>query len=404
MKAALVNRLVLRNYKSVATCDISLEPLTILVGRNAAGKSNILDALRFTTDALQNPLEFAMRERGGINEVRRRSLGSRPPNFSVEMQLSLPHASCTYAFRIAAVAGRKFSVDEERCEIRLNGIRHAFRVERGEVSELTSGSPHPPLSDDRLALPILAGIAEFKPLFTALTRMTFHNLNPESMKRPQKPEPGDRLARDGHNLASVIKQVQAESPNTIKRVIEYLQSIGVPIDVIAHKQVGSFETLEISQLVQADGKPKHWKFDASALSDGTMRTLGILMSLLSASANGGSGPTLVGIEEPETALHPAAAGALVDALLEACAATQIVLTCHSPDLLDRPSIRPEFIRVVLNEMGITKVGPLSPAKKDLLQQHLSTAGELLRLDQLTPDPEDLKRQEERKGTLFEAVP
>ncbi len=85
-----VTRLALRMYKSIEKCDIELAPLTIFVGRNGSGKSNLLDALRFVADALLNDLDFAIRERGGIDHVRRKSLGGRAthPGVSVELRLS----------------------------------------------------------------------------------------------------------------------------------------------------------------------------------------------------------------------------------------------------------------------------------------------------------------------------
>jgi predicted ATPase len=138
-------------------------------------------------------------------------------------------------------------------------------------------------------------------------------------------------------------------------------------------------------------------FDAIALSDGTIRALGILVSLVSA------GPSLIGIEEPETALHPAAAGVLMEALTEGAERTQLIITCHSPDLLDHESVSPEMIRPVLLENGRTVVGKLDPAKADLMKKHLATAGDLLRLDQLAPDPKDIQRQEDVRGTLWEGI-
>ena len=54
-----LTRVKLRNYKSIARCDVELGPLAILVGPNAAGKSNFLDALAFTHDALCGPLHKA---------------------------------------------------------------------------------------------------------------------------------------------------------------------------------------------------------------------------------------------------------------------------------------------------------------------------------------------------------
>jgi len=73
--AAFLTRVVVKNYKSIAACDVDLRPLTILVGPNGAGKSNFLDALRFVADGLRTSLDHAFRERGGIGEVRRRSGG-----------------------------------------------------------------------------------------------------------------------------------------------------------------------------------------------------------------------------------------------------------------------------------------------------------------------------------------
>ncbi len=75
--SVFIQRVVLRSYKSIAHCDIRLQPLTYLVGQNGAGKSNFLDALHFVRDALTGSLDNALSERGGLDEVRRRSSGHR---------------------------------------------------------------------------------------------------------------------------------------------------------------------------------------------------------------------------------------------------------------------------------------------------------------------------------------
>lgn len=397
-----IERVLLRNYKSVEKCDIALEPLTILAGRNGVGKSNIIDSLRFVADSLRNTLEFAIRERGGIDHVRRKSLGGKPTNPGVAIVLRLADGtSATYSFRIAAVEGHAFRVDRESCEVRdaRGNAVHAFVTRDGSaVRDWTPKSAHPAVAEDRLFLVAASGTPEFRPVFDHLQRMTFHNLNPEAMKLPQRPAPGALLLHDGRNLASVIKQLDQASRD---RVLDYLRAIGVPLTRIEHKQAGALETIEVAQEQQVPEGKRNSTFDAIALSDGTIRAMGILVSLLSAGPGAKDGPTLIGIEEPETALHPAAAGALMDALTEGATRAQILTTCHSPDLLDHPSVTPKMIRPVLLENGRTRVGVLSQPKANLLQEHLSTAGELLRLDQLEPDPDDLRRQEEAKDTLFE---
>ncbi|WP_029553971.1 AAA family ATPase [Verminephrobacter aporrectodeae] len=60
-----LNRVLLRNYKSIADCDVRLGPLTYLVGANGAGKSNFLDALQLVRDALSISLDNALNTRAG---------------------------------------------------------------------------------------------------------------------------------------------------------------------------------------------------------------------------------------------------------------------------------------------------------------------------------------------------
>lgn len=394
----------MRNYKSIEEAFVELGPLTLLVGRNGTGKSNVIDALRFFSDALNNDLGYAIRERGGIDEVRRRSLGGRPTHPGLGVELSTDAGRASYSFRLAAVAGGAFRVDKEACEVTDDGgeILAQFKTNKGHVSRWTMPTTPPPVADDRLYLTSVAGYPEFAAVADVLKRMTFHDLNPQAMRYPVRPEPGDRLTHDGRNLPSVVRRLQAESPAQLERVNQYLNAIGVPVRRIEHRAAASLETIRVAMEVPVPQGSRNLTFDAIALSDGTLRALGILVSIFSGHGGEG-GPTLVAVEEPETALHPAAVGALVDALLEGAETTQTLVTCHSPDLLSHDAIDGDRIRIVLLDDAKTVIGPLDPSKLKLLRDHLFDAGELLRLDQLAPDREAMNRQKELAGTLFEAV-
>src|SRR5258708_2044055 len=99
-----ITRLALLQYKSVERSEIELTPITILFGRNGVGKSNIVDSLRFVADALRNTLEYSIRERGGIDQVRRKSLGGRPTHPGIALDLRLADGrAARYSFKIAAV-------------------------------------------------------------------------------------------------------------------------------------------------------------------------------------------------------------------------------------------------------------------------------------------------------------
>jgi len=80
-----ITRVAIENYKSIARCDVSLGPLTYLVGRNGAGKTNFLDALGFMADSLRSSLESSIRSHGYI--YRRRGGVFPPLGIRVEFRL-----------------------------------------------------------------------------------------------------------------------------------------------------------------------------------------------------------------------------------------------------------------------------------------------------------------------------
>jgi hypothetical protein len=109
---------------------------------------------------------------------------------------------------------------------------------------------------------------------------------------------------------------------------------------------------------------------------------------------------LVGIEEPEVALHPGAAGVLRDALRAAARNTQVIVTSHSPDLLDDKSISDANILAVTMRAGETLMGPVDDAGRSAIRDKLFTVGELLRLGQLNPDEGALHDAFARPHDLF----
>ena len=137
------------------------------------------------------------------------------------------------------------------------------------------------------------------------------------------------------------------------------------------------------------------------MSDGTLRTFGILVALFQTGDIGKSPISLVGIEEPETALHPAAIGALLDAMSEASESKQVLVTSHSADLLDRKYLTADMLLAVVAEEGVTKIGPIDQASRSVMRDHLFTAGELLRINQLAPARNGIENKETNAGRLTE---
>lgn len=392
---AFIQRVVLRNYKSIGHCDVQLRPLTYLVGQNGAGKSNFLDALHFVRDALAGSLDNAINERGGLNEVRRRSSG-HPTHFGIRIDFHLKDGrEGMYAFDVGAMASGGYEVQHEKCSVGGIGKGPFFRIEKGRLIE-SSETAFPAITADRLALVAASGFTAFRPVFDALTTMGFYNLNPKLMRELQKPQDGRLLKSVGENIASVIGHLERVAPDRVNTIREYLQSVVPMVHGMERKAIGPMETLEFRQDMAGAKHP--WKFLAQNMSDGTLRALGVLTALLQSNID--YSPTLIGIEEPETALHPAASSALREVLTQAANDTQVLITSHSPDLLDDKSIDTDAILAVVSEGGETKIAPLDAASLQVLRDHLFSAGELLRMNQLAPDRRVIERQNEVQSDLF----
>ena len=398
-----LNRVVLRNYKSIAGCSVALGPLTFLVGPNGAGKSNFLDALRLVTESLNASLDHALRERGGINEVRRRSSG-HPTHFGIRLEFTLPDgADGWYAFRVGAIEHGGFEVQAEECHVFGPGLNEDrfYMVERGGLTS-SHAQMLPIAASDRLYLVVASGLPEFRPIYDALARMGFYNLNPEVIRDLQPPDPGEVLRRDGGNLASVLRLLSRDNPAARDRIVEFLASVVPGVVDVDTRHVGKKETLEFRQRVGANEAP--WRFLAENMSDGTLRMLGILTALFQSGNGRGVRVPLVGIEEPETAVHPDAAGALRDALQVAAHQIQVVVTSHSPDLLDDKDVSEDAILVVVNENGATRIGPLNEIDRGTIQKRLYTVGELMRFGTLKPDESAIRNSSERQPDLFGGLP
>jgi len=393
--SVFINRVVLRNYKSIGHCDIRLGPLTYLVGINGSGKSNFLDALHLVRDALAGSLDNALSERGGLSEVRRRSSG-HPTHFGIRLEFVLPSGQRGhYAFNVGALKDRGYEVQTEECVIEGIGKGPFFRIDRGKLRD-SSEPAFPSVTSDRLALVAVSGLTVFRPVFDALTAMGFYNLNPKLMRELQKPQEGRLLKPAGENIANVIGHLERVAPEQLAIIQEYLQTVVPMVHGVERKQVGPMETLEFRQDMAGAKHP--WRFMALNMSDGTLRALGVLVALFQ--GNRDYVPTLVGIEEPETALHPVASAALREALTRASRQTQVIVTSHSPDLLDDPGLGADAFLAVISEGGETRIAPLDEASRNAMRQQLFSAGELLRLNQLAPDPAGLAAQEQRQADLF----
>ena len=374
-----VQQVQIRNYKSIAQVSVNLEPFTVFVGPNGSGKSNFIDALAFVQECLSESIELAFKNRGGIAAVRRSSAG-HPTHIGIRLIVNLRNdLSADYAFEIAAKPKEKFSVARERCVAqKFMGQSHSFEIEDGKFTREIPGI-RPKVAPDRLALFAASATDEFRPVYDFLTSMRFYSIVPVRLRELQEPDAGDFLKRDGSNAAAVLKRLQEEAQGNSQydRVCRLLSRVVDGIKKVEYRAIGQKETLQFKQDV---GLEHPWTFNALNMSDGTLRVLGLLLAVYQ------PGPySVVAIEEPEATVHPAVAEVVVEVLTDAANQRQVLLTSHSPDILDYKELTDNQIRVVAMEHGRTLIAPVSQAGRDAIRERLYTPGELLRSGELSPD-------------------
>jgi predicted ATPase len=408
-KPPFIRRVRIQGYKSIAFCDVELQPLTILVGRNGSGKSNFLDALSFLRDFWETNITEAVRRHGGISGLVCKTNRKKKCLIEIETNATMTFGNqdgkVTYGIEMEFMPNDRIQITREWFEFR-NAEEKVFSgligkpglvefLDNGKVISRTETSG---FFENTGMIPTLIRMSgkapeQFQKMAPLIFSMRCYNFNPQILRQMQKAEPGTILERDGRNLPATIKFLKSEDKNRFNRVKEYLSTIVSDVRSVDVVQYDEYETIKFQAETGKSGQSL--EFSAVNMSDGTLRALASLAAAFQIIYPEGY-PSIIGIEEPETALHPAAIRALVDALDEATQDTQIILTTHSPDLIRDPDIRPSQLLAVRKVDGETRISPIDPASRSAIEDHLYNAGELLQMDQLDIDEEDIERQRKEK--------
>ncbi len=387
-----IKKLWLKRFRSILGAQIAFENPLFLVGKNGAGKSNVLKALDFVSECMSLPLAAVFEKQGGINTVRYRSgTQSRPGNFAMRVDFELSNGTPSkgwYAFEIRAREGYEFDVVEEKCLVRQGPDQHSFHRKGTKLTTTVAGIS-PAVDPQALVLPIIGGTPQFAPVTRGLGGIRVFSIQPKAIQELQEPDSGATLKSDGSNLASVLKQV-AKDAGLMERLCELLRTVVPGMAKVRPIKHGKMLSLEFRQEWEGNGMGKPAKkkkaadrrtvaHEAFSMSDGTLRALGILTAFLQ-----NNRPTLVGLEEPESTIHPEALSSIVELIRSFSRDVQVLVTTHSPELLNAKWIEPENLRVVTWERGVTQVLPLGEAAVSALKDHLMGAGELMRSNALRP--------------------
>ncbi|MCH9036693.1 MAG: AAA family ATPase [Chloroflexi bacterium] len=353
----MISKITIKNYKSLENVTLNLGPLTVLVGANGSGKSNILDALMFLK-SMVTPEQLAhevLEPRGRYESVVWGGEIKRAIAFRVSWQdQQLNSGAClTYSLDLGYEYRRERGVITKE-KIETNGNPPFQRDDSGRVTftrkDGSSVSEHtfPELSV--FGIPSVQDIAEVASLLKLTRNWELYNFEYRGMRPPQPVRKEYRLSETGNNLSTVLHAIYSSKPLIFSEVFE-----SVKVAVPTAEALFSDLTEDGKTYVALKEKDVPQPVGSWGLSDGTLFALALSTALLTPQI-----PGLLCLESPDASLHPYVMEHVAELLKSASRKTQVIVTTHSPYLLDY--LPPESIVVVEKVKGKTVLKPVKGRK------------------------------------------
>ena len=395
-----IRTLRLKNFLSYGSEgeEIELQPLNVLIGPNASGKSNLIDAVGILKST-PNDINIPFRQGGGIGEWLWKGdekNSNNIPTATIEATVDYPEEPIPLRYQISfTMVGQKLEIvdevveNEERFDPTYKDVYFFYRHQNGnpvlntrKVSEegtskyTNSGKRHLSRDEINFSQSVLSQKQDkyFYPELAYLNNL-FSNIriyrewNLGRYTPPRKPQPSDLpndfLEEDASNLAHVLLDLdfQGIKPLLIEQLQKFYEAVG---DITARLEGSTIQTF------LRDKKFKR-AIPATRLSDGTLRYLCLLTLLCHPSP-----PPLICIEEPELGLHPDILSTVAELLIAASKRTQIIVTTHSDALVSGLSEVPESVLVCEQNNTGSHLRRLEPQQlKKWLEKY--TLGDLWRM-------------------------
>ncbi len=322
-----VARLRLTNWRNFTKVDVDFKRRVFVVGPNAAGKSNLLDSLRFLHDIVSvgGGLQEAIRERGGVSRIR--SLAARKdPIVEIAVEIrddDTNEPTWSYELRFTQDAQRRAYVKTE--VVKYKGSPVLRRPDRDDQED--------PARLSQTHLEQVNVNRDFRPLAEFLADIRYLHIVPQLVREPDRSVGKENDPFGGDFLHQIARAQERTRSARLKRILAALQ-VAVP-----QLKDLRLERDDVKGTPHLIGVYEHWRHhgarqDETQFSDGTLRLMGLLWAVLD-----GRGPLL--LEEPELSLHPAVVRhipTLIASVQRSRSGRQILLSTHSRDLIAEEGI------------------------------------------------------------------
>jgi predicted ATPase len=361
----------LKNFKAIRDSgEVRFTPLTVFIGNNGSGKSSLIEGLQTYQEIVLYHLDTAMNRWRGFEYI------TNPPIDFLDsaaesrqkinpIEFTLRGQTTASSFRTAMKINMSASGDEVFIEKESLSIRNRRIMERNRDGQRYS----PTLKDTLLRhdiLPVMSILSPYSPAFpisdppldslrdanydtdpydlgpilSQIIEWQFVTLNPFVMGEPKPqhrgrggmtiPRSGIALESDGSNIAEYLLEIRKRDQDAFEGIIDTLQQVLPYVRDLQPTLTSELERAVFLQMTEENFKIPGW-----LLSTGTLRILALLALFRHPSP-----PSLIVIEEIENGLDPNTIHMLIDEISHVIKSgrSQVILTTHSPYLLDYLSI------------------------------------------------------------------
>ena len=357
ISAPRIESIHIKNFRAIRNLELTgLTPITVFLGPNGSGKSTVFDVFAFLSECFTDGLRPAWNRRGRFKELRNRGVRRGPIVVTLQYREKQKAPLITYHLSIGENKKGPF-VSEEWLAWRRGAHGQPFRFlefYEGEGWVISGKEPDEKAeriyetldSPELLAVNTLGQLAKH-PRVSALRRFIsgwhLSYLSSENIRTIPEAGPEERLSKTGDNLPNVIQYLQEQHPARLETILKILTH-RVPRLEAVDTEITSDNRLVLRFKDETFENPILSKYT----SDGTLKLLSYLTIF-----NDPEPPPLIGIEEPENHLHPRLLVELADECRIASDRTQLMMTTHSPFLVN--GIKPEELWIFYrNEKGHTQ--------------------------------------------------
>ncbi|MGN8159813.1 AAA family ATPase [Salinisphaera sp. SWV1] len=367
-----ITALKLKNWRNFRQAELKLARVSYLIGPNASGKSNILDVFRFLRDVCKpdgGGLQKAVKDRGGITKLRCLH-HRRDPEVRIELRLSdtidgdSERWRYVLAFKTEGKGAQRIVVTSEQ----------VWRDDEQILDRPGSDDSRDPMLLTETHLEQTLANREFRSLVDVFSDVTYLHLVPQLLKYGEHIG-GHRLEDDpfGQGFLERLAKTPKKTRDSRLNRIQAALAVAVPQFKALRFENDEMGHPHLEALYEHHRPNAGWQGEEH-FSDGTLRLLGMLWSLL-------DGNGLLLLEEPELSLHQAVVEqipSLIDRVQRGRKVRrQVLISTHSQALLSNPGIDPAGIAILEPSREGSKVRSVNLSEAAGLDAGLSAADVVL---------------------------